>query len=150
MIVPRYWAEARRQERVGKKQFTVRRFGWSNANQAEAEAHAAQRLEAAWADVVSGKIHKRREVKVKYNGADGLPIREEIIGEYDDTVITRNSYGAKCLNTTDVFFADIDFFQPPQVSGCMPLLTAAAATGILWSQGYAWYLLLAAGVATND
>jgi hypothetical protein len=37
-----------------------------------------------------------------YNGAAGVPIREEIVGRHGETVITRNSYGARCLNMPNV------------------------------------------------
>ncbi len=109
MIVPDYWAEARRQHREGRRQITVRRFGWSETSQSEAQAMAESRVEAALPRVVSGQKLPRRERKVPYNGAEGMPIREEVLARHGDVVITRNSYGAKCLNTPDVLFADIDF-----------------------------------------
>ncbi|MEQ1893799.1 MAG: hypothetical protein ABL998_14750, partial [Planctomycetota bacterium] len=34
--------------------------------------------------------------------AEGVPIREEIVSEHDAAVITRNGYGARCLNTPNV------------------------------------------------
>lgn len=37
-----------------------------------------------------------------------MPIREEILSTHGDTVITRNAYGAHCLNTPEVLFADVD------------------------------------------
>src|SRR6185503_20645092 len=33
MIVPQYWAEARRRHRDIKRQITVRRFGWSDVSE---------------------------------------------------------------------------------------------------------------------
>jgi len=36
-----------------------------------------------------------------------VPIREEIVSRHGDTIITRNSYGARCLNTPNALFADI-------------------------------------------
>ncbi|NQD36783.1 hypothetical protein HPT27_07070 [Permianibacter sp. IMCC34836] len=112
MIVPQYWAEARRQQRTGNKQITVRRFGWSDASQDAAQQHAEQRVEEALARVASGESLARREAKIAYNGAEGLPIREEIVSRHGDTVITRNSYGALCLNTANVLFVDMDFSSP--------------------------------------
>lgn len=50
----------------------------------------------------------RREPKVPYNGAEGVPIREEVIEERPDAVVTRNNYGALCLNVDDVLFVDVD------------------------------------------
>jgi hypothetical protein len=111
MIVPQFWAEARvHQPRVkDRAQITVRRFGWSDTSQADAETMAHQRAQAAFDQVVSGVKLPRREPKTAYNGAKGIPIREEVLQRKGDVVITRNGYGAQCLNTPDVLFADIDF-----------------------------------------
>jgi hypothetical protein len=109
MIIPKYWAEARLQHRERKRQVTVRRFGWSDVGEAEAQAHADARVREAMDRVLAGEKLPRRERRVAYNGADGMPIREEIVDRAGDTVITRNGYGALCLNTPNVLFADIDF-----------------------------------------
>jgi hypothetical protein len=112
MIVPQYWAEARVLQKRGKGrgQVTVRRFGWSNTSQAEAEVMAQRRANEALQRITSDTPKLLRfEPKRPYNGAEGVPIREEILSRHGDTVITRNSYGAHCLNTPDVLFADIDF-----------------------------------------
>lgn len=111
MIIPEYWAEARRQYRGAKKQVTVRRYGWSNESQSAAQAHADARAEEALQRAVHDEGVPRREQKVPYNGADGLPIREEVIERHAGYVITRNSYGALCLNTPNILFADIDIEQ---------------------------------------
>ena len=109
MIIPHYWAEARLQHRDRKRQVTVRRFGWSDTSEAEAQAHADARVREAYERVLAGEALPRRERRVAYNGADGVPIREEIVDRHGDSVITRNGYGALCLNTPGVLFADIDF-----------------------------------------
>lgn len=109
MIVPRYWAEARAQQRQKRRQVTIRRFGWSMHSQAEAQAMADARAAEALQRMLAGERLIRREPKVAYNGAEGVPIREEIVAEHGDCVITRNSYGALCLNTPDVLFGDVDF-----------------------------------------
>ena len=111
MIVPQFWAEARvHQVRTKEhRQVTVRRFGWSDANQAEAERMANERAQEAFKQIISGNKLVRREPKIAYNGADGVPIREEILSHHGETIITRNAYGAHCLNTPDVLFADVDF-----------------------------------------
>lgn len=109
MIVPQYWAESRLQHRAGKKQITLRRFGWSDASPAEAQENADKRAREALERALAGESLQRKEPKIPYNGAAGVPIREEIVSRHGDTVITRNSYGARCLNTPDVLFADIDF-----------------------------------------
>lgn len=123
MIVPAHWAEARLQERHGKRQVTVRRWGWSDEGPEQAEAHAEQRVREAMQRLREGKAEARRERKVAYNGADGVPIREEIVSRHGDAVVTRNGYGALCLNTPDVLFADVDF-GPPRLSGGVMALVA--------------------------
>lgn len=109
MIVPRYWAEGRLRHRDDARQITVRRFGWSDASQEEAQANADRRTREALDRLVAGETLPRRERKVPYNGAEGVPIREEIVSRHGDMVVTRNSYGARCLNVPDVLFADLDF-----------------------------------------
>jgi hypothetical protein len=109
MIVPEFWAEARLKQRTEGRQITVRRYGWSDVSEAEAQANADARAREALARIVAGEKLDRRERKVAYNGADGLPIREQVLGREGSSVITRNAYGARCLNTPDVLFADIDF-----------------------------------------
>lgn len=112
MIVPHFWAEARLQHRAHKKQLTVRRFGWSDLSQEDAQAHADVRVREAFDRILSGEKLPRREHKQAYNGAEGLPIREEVVARHGESVITRNSYGALCLNTPNVLFADVDFDDP--------------------------------------
>ncbi|PKN24068.1 MAG: hypothetical protein CVU65_12840 [Deltaproteobacteria bacterium HGW-Deltaproteobacteria-22] len=108
MLVPKFWAEHREVKTVRGKKATVRRFGWSDENMNAAQEHARARVEEALAALAAGESLARFEPKVPYNGADGVPIREEIVESHDDVVVTRNSYGALCLNTPDVLFADVD------------------------------------------
>ncbi len=143
MEVPEFWAEARRRRRERTRQVTVRRFGWSNLSQADAQAMAEARVDEAFARVLAGDKLERRERKVAYNGAKGLPIREEVLGRYGQVVITRNSYGAHCLNTPDVLFADIDF---PTSPGCAILLVTGAlllCLGIFLTYSFGWLGLTA-------
>ena len=147
MIVPQFWAEARLQRPRGKGhgQVTVRRFGWSNTNQAEAEAMAKARVQEAFDKVVSGVKLTRSEPKVAYNGAHGLPIREEILESHGDVVITRNSYGAHCLNTPDVLFADIDFKNGPSARTIWLhafVLFAATAGAAIWFKSVGTFVAL--------
>lgn len=140
MIVPQYWAEGRLQHRKAGKQITVRRFGWSDTSPAEAQANADQRAAEALQRLLSGEKLARREPKTPYNGADGVPIREEILLRRGETIITRNSYGAQCLNTPDVLFADIDFadsvsFVVPRMIFAL-MLCLAIVSG--WYSGSAW------------
>jgi hypothetical protein len=95
-----------------------------------ADARAAEALDR----VLSGKNLVRRERKVPYNGADGLPIREEIVGRYGNAIITRNSYGARCLNTPNALFADIDLLPPfvPPVGCAIVALGLAVGAVMQW------------------
>lgn len=140
MIVPQYWAEAKIKKRVKGRQVTIKRFGWSDASETEAQQHADNRAAEAMALIESGKEKiNRREPKIAYNGAEGVPIREEIITHCKDCVITRNSYGALCLNTPDVLFADVDFETEPKFSLYLFvfifLMTAAGIAGFLLESG---------------
>lgn len=109
MLIPEYWAEASGMTTRHKKTVTIRRFGWSNTSQAEAQSLAEQRVQQAIQATLAGENIARRELKTPYNGSDGVPIREEVIERHPHCVITRNAYGAQCLNTAEVLFADIDF-----------------------------------------
>jgi len=109
MIVPEHWAEARRQEQLDGKPVSMRRFGWSSSSMAEAQAMAEARAEEAMARLRAGERLPSRERKLPYNGSEGVPIREEVLARHGEAVITRNAYGAHCLNTEQALFADIDF-----------------------------------------
>jgi hypothetical protein len=109
MIIPSYWAEAKLKTKQNGRDIAVHRFGWSELDQDDALRNAEIRVQAALSAIENGEKLAWREYKVPYNGADGVPIREEVIKRYDDCVLTRNSYGAVCLNVEDVVFADLDF-----------------------------------------
>lgn len=151
MIIPDYWAEARvqRPRKKGDSQVTVRRFGWSLTSQAEAEQMAQARADAALKAILGGKkLLRRSEPKVPYNGAEGVPIREEVLTRDGETVITRNSYGAHCLNTPNVLFADIDYETEPRVRyivGHFLLLMLLGAALAGWNRSFALVLLAAFG-----
>lgn len=125
MIVPDHWAEARRQYRKSGRQVTVRRYGWSIVSEADALKMAESRAEEAIRRILAGEKLGRREPRVTYNGAEGVPIREEVLSRHGEQVITRNRYGAHCLNSPNALFADLDFGL--QVSFGLMLL----ASGIL-------------------
>lgn len=149
MIVPEFWAETRIQRRVNRRQVTVRRFGWSDSSAEDAQAHADARAREAFDRIVAGEKLARREPKRPYNGADGIPIREEILSRHGDTIITRNLYGAQCLNTPNVLFVDIDFHIEPKATVVFTIaalfwIAAGLAGGLLprpdctsWPIGYA-------------
>lgn len=148
MIVPEHWAEARLQHREPGRQVTLRRFGWSDASPAEAQALADARVREAMQRVLAGDKLARRDPKIAYNGAEGVPIREQIVERHGSSVITRNGYGARCLNTPDVLFADIDFGAGASaratlaVGGMLVLLAAAVGRGTAsWGLGIALGLL---------
>ncbi len=140
MIVPQYWAEARKQYRADGRQITVRRFGWSDDSEAQAHAMAETRAIEALRRLVAGEQLPRREPKVPYNGAHGVPIREQIVERHDDVVITRNAYGARCLNTPDVLFADVDFSSgvPSRLRIALSLVLVAIAWAYAWQARSFW------------
>lgn len=145
MIVPEYWAEARRQHRSRGRQVTVRRFGWSNLSMAAAETMAAERVEAALARILSGEPLPRREPRIAYNGAAGVPIREEVVARHGEEVISRNAYGARCLNSPRTLFADIDFAAGPSPLLGLLLFGLMLAALLLFARPHLhWALLLAA------
>lgn len=113
MIVPNHWAEARTTVRVKGRNATLRRFGWSDESPADAQTKAELRVAEAARLAVGGNKVPRRELKRAYNGADGVPIREEVLARYGEAVITRNAYGARCLNVPDLLIADVDLATKP-------------------------------------
>jgi len=131
MIVPDHWAEARRQHREAGRQVTVRRFGWSTTSAADAQAMADARAEAALARLLAGEKLPRREPKVPYNGAHGVPIREEVLARHGEEVVTRNAYGARCLNSPAVLFADVDFSPEAGVKPVLASFAVLAAAALL-------------------
>lgn len=138
MIIPNYWAEARLQHREGRRRVTVRRFGWSDESVDAAQAHADARVREAMDRVLAGEDLPRLERRAAYNGADGVPIREQIVDRHGDNVITRNSYGALCLNTPDVLFADMDVGEDEDDfrHGYLVLIAGTIVfTGALWLAG---------------
>lgn len=146
MIVADHWAEARQTVRKDGRQVTLRRFGWSDESRQAAEVHAEQRLYAAVEAFLQGDSRiRRREPKVPYNGAEGVPIREEIIRREGDAVITRNSYGALCLNTPDVLFADIDDHGEPPGAWALAFWLAGLAAAATLGFGHGSVLLFFVG-----
>ena len=132
MRIPSFWAEATISQQHDGKSVVIRRYGWSDTGEPEAKALAQARAEEAAAQLAAGESVVRREPRKGYGGADGTPIREEIIEQRGDSVLTRNSYGAVCLNTPDVLFVDIDdeSFEPP-VLGNASLWTAGIVMAVL-------------------
>jgi hypothetical protein len=134
MIVPAHWSEATVEGSIEGRRVKIKRFGWSDFDATAAQRMAEERAADALARLQRGEPLSRREPKVPYNGAEGVPIREEIVRRAGDAVITRNSYGALCLNTPDVLFVDIDFkVAMSPLSMCLLVAvtcTALAALGL--------------------
>ncbi len=93
MIVPEYWAEAKERVVYEGKGATYKRFGWSDESQEAAFENARERVLEAAERASRGEQVRLVDHKVAYNGAEGLPIREQVIERHGDTVITRNAYG---------------------------------------------------------
>jgi hypothetical protein len=157
VFIPRYWAEAVHREILPpRRQVTVRRFGWSSTNQADADVHARTRVEEAVAILKQTgpkglSAFTRVERKVAYSGADGLPIREEIVLERADldVVVTRNSYGALCLNTPVAMFVDVDLpISRAPILGCLAALVGAVAGIVVGRLAFRanWFLSAAVGL----
>ncbi len=146
MLIPHFWAEARLQNKSPGKQVIVRRWGWSDVNQADAVALADQRAREALQRILSGENLLRRETRDSYGTREGMPIREEVISRHGENVITRNSYGSLCLNAPRVLFADVDAIWTPALRtpplGCAALVVAGLSVG-LWQQS----ILLGACIA---
>jgi hypothetical protein len=141
MIIPQFWAEANLKERINGRSVSLRRFGWSDVSEAEARVHAESRVNEAMERARAGQTYHRQDHKVPYNGADGLPIREEILARHGPTIITRNSYGAHCLNTPDGMFIDIDTPEPvlaTRLGCCLLLLCVGVHVYGLRSDRYSW------------
>lgn len=134
MLIPYYWAEARLQNKSAGKQVTVRRWGWSDASQAEAQALAERRAQEAMQRILAGENLRRRETRDSYGTQEGVPIREEVVSRHGENVVTRNSYGSLCLNAPRVLFADIDAQWPYALRtpplGCLALVLAGIGVGV--------------------
>ncbi|MGQ0798598.1 MAG: hypothetical protein ACT4NL_00595 [Pseudomarimonas sp.] len=113
---------------------------------------AETRADEALQRIVSGEPLQRLERKVAYNGATGMPIREEVLARHGEQVITRNAYGAHCLNSPNAMFADIDFATEhaakPAILAFVVLAAASLVTGwMLHSWGKTFGLLFVSLVA---
>jgi hypothetical protein len=138
MIVPEFWAEASRHHRAPRRSVTIRRFGWSDATPDDAQAMAEIRADEALARHLAGEAVRLRDHKRAYNGAEGLPIREEVLERDGDAVITRNLYGARCLNVPDVLFADVDFAATSSLAMTWVATLLALATAAVAGYFYGW------------
>lgn len=154
-FVARYWAVARDARRhpnpKNPRALTLSRWGWSNDSQEAAQAKAQGRLEAAFAlaysrwDAGEAPGMTGRQEQVREYGADDsadgygpVPICEEIVSVREHGVITRNRYGALCLNTHQIAIADVDVQEhdplwPSLVFGVLVMSGALwGAHALLW------------------
>jgi hypothetical protein len=145
MLIPYFWAESRLQIKSPSKQVTVKRWGWSDISQEDAQAVADRRAEEAMSRILDGEDVRRREIKDAYGTEEGVPIREEVVSRHGNVAITRNSYGSLCLNAPNVFFADVDAQWQGALKirplGCLVIVLAGITAGV-WQKSF----LLGAGI----
>ena len=146
MIVPEFWSEAKERVVIAGKSRTLKRFGWSDSSEREALEHARERVHDAANRLRAGEQVRTMDHKVPYNGAEGLPIREEIISRHGDAVITRNTYGALCLNTPDTLFADVDIEEPTRPWLGFAYFLPFVVAGIVFSREFGTYWVLAVAI----
>lgn len=144
MIVPEFWADAKRTCEANGRKLTLKRFGWSDVDMESAQHHAEARLAEAIKNFELGAKPQKSEPKIAYNGADGVPIREEIISRHGDTIVTRNGYGALCLNTPNVLFGDIDFVHEASLKTSLITfgLLFIVSVGLVFGIGFSKFTFL--------
>lgn len=86
MLIPYFRAECRLQNKQAKKQVTVKRWGWSDLSQDDAQALANRRAKEAMERILGGETLRRPETKDAYGTEDGVPIREEVVSRHGDAV----------------------------------------------------------------
>ena len=150
MIVPEFWSEAKERVILDGRSLTFTRFGWSDVSEEEALRNATDRVAEAAARARTGESVRLKDHKVSYNGSEGLPIREEIVEKHGDAVITRNGYGALCLNTPDVLFADVDVSTEPRYNLLGWVLYVAVLYFAIEQKGFfgPWWPVILAGVVS--
>lgn len=119
MFFPLYWAESSRVIHNRRhKPSTLTRLGWSDVSPQDAQRVADERLAAAELAYAAGQDRLRDEVGGFYDGANGKPIAEPVLQritlpDQSVAVVTRNRYGAECLNVADVMILDVDANRNP-------------------------------------
>lgn len=103
MNIPKYWASETQNIKDSHGQsLALKCWRWSNESLAAAREAARERI-----NTVARTLQDVGDLN-RYSYSD-RPLREEIIQTVnDDTIITRNGYGALVLNTARVMFIDID------------------------------------------
>ncbi len=149
MLIPYFWAEARLQNKLPSRHVKVKRWGWSDISQDDAQVLAEQRAKEAMERILNGEVLRRQEARDAYGTDDGVPIREEVVSRHGKIAITRNSYGSLCLNTPNVLFADVDAsctggLKIP-ISGCLMIVLVGFVAG-LWQRSFLLCAAIAIGV----
>lgn len=148
MQIPQYWAQVRLRHETGIRHgATVLRWGWSDISQADAQSHAQQRAQQALEDVLKApQTHhldsdfERMEWTGEYGLYGSTPIREEVLERQNGTVMTRNNYGAHCLNTAQVAIADMDYPREKPLPGFpfLSMILMLLALPWLWLTPLVW------------
>lgn len=115
MKIPRYWARGTIDPQTGQSLTPgdpagFEAVGWSDTNHASAMADATNRAKSIVRRLAT---HESIEPASTY-WYPHRPLREQIIEEAPagQWIMTRNSYGALILNTSQIIFADIDMPIP--------------------------------------
>lgn len=109
MKIYKYWGMGEAEVSTPGGSWTIRRYGPSNISLEDAKRQAT-----AMARRSAEAIQNNTGMGEDDYGYTDRPVREEIIEEFYDGeqrvgAITRNSHGSLILNTTNLFFADIDY-----------------------------------------
>lgn len=141
MHIPKYWFRA--ESSLPQTRTNITRWGWSDQSEEEAKKHAMHRLDEA----IFSHSQKTESKKQSYTIAK--PIREQIITDMGNAIITQNRYGAYCLNTNELAIADVDFDMHPSkryftASGTILALVAFFLLLLVpfWSAYFSLFLLL--------
>lgn len=108
MNIPKIWVKAQREIRGKRGPMQLIAWGWSVDDRGEAQRLASEKLER-----MVRRVEQGEELSRGY-AYGARPMREEIVQELHTRsgeiagVVTRNSYGALILNTSQVMFVDID------------------------------------------
>ncbi len=103
MNFPKFWAKASNE--------ALTCWRWSNASLHEAQQLADQALQQ-----LADRVRVSGWPTQRYGYSD-RPLREPVLQELTDAVVTRNAYGCHVLNTTRALFVDIDLPEPKPASG---------------------------------
>jgi len=123
----KHWARVIEDFELHGQKGTVVRYGGSNESIEQATA-AARRSAKQFVEQL-----RRGEFPDRYGYAD-RPVREEIIDTIGDpdrptAIISRNGYGSLVLNTSRVFFADVDAPRKAKAGGLIVGLLSALFGG---------------------